>query len=48
MLKNNVTSIEHLAFRLPLYGAIGFILFNMIAMVVYPGGTYQNPACESY
>ncbi|MBL7012955.1 MAG: hypothetical protein ISR83_00915 [Candidatus Marinimicrobia bacterium] len=48
MFKNNGISIEYFAFRLPFYGAIGFILFNMIAMVIYPGGTYQNPACESY
>ncbi len=48
MSKNKLPAVEYFAFHLPLYAAIGFILFNIIAMFIYPGGTYQNPELSSY
>ncbi len=48
MSKINIPNMRFLAFSLPLYGAISFALLNIVAMVIYPGGTYQNPEFESY
>jgi len=48
MNKPNFSITEYLAYHLPMYGAISFILLNLIAMIIYPGGTYQNPEFNSY
>ena len=48
MTKNNKFILEHLAYRLPLYGVILFLIFNFTAILLYPGGTYQNPELEIY
>ena len=29
--------------RMPTYGMIAFILLNIIAMILYPGGNLNNP-----
>ncbi|MAJ43853.1 MAG: hypothetical protein CMF96_03785 [Candidatus Marinimicrobia bacterium] len=48
MTENKKFSLEYLSYRLPYYGVIIFIIFNFIAMILYPGGTYQNPDLEIY
>ena len=48
MKKNKNSIVEYLAYKLPFYGVIMFVLLNLIAMWIYPGGTYQNPEIEIY
>ena len=48
MTNNKTSTIKYLAYRLPLYGVITFVLLNLISMWIYPGGTYQNPEFETY
>lgn len=48
MAENNKSILEYLAFKLPIYGVILFLILNLTAMFVYPGGTYQNPELEVY
>ena len=42
------TMCRHAAFHLPVYGVAAFILLNILAMFIYPGGTYQEPDLNSY
>ena len=48
MPKSNFSVTEYSAYHLPFYGVIAFIIFNLIAMWNYPGGTYQNSELETY
>lgn len=48
MAEKNKSILEYLAFKLPIYGVIIFLILNLTAMIVYPGGTYQNPEIERY
>ena len=48
MSKSNFSVTEYSAYHLPFYGVIAFIIFNLIAMWIYPGGTYQNSELETY
>ena len=48
-MKNNGFWItEYLAYHLPWLGSIAFIILNVAAMIIYPGGTYQNSELEYY
>ena len=42
-MKKNQSISEYLAYHLPFYSVIIFLIFNLVAMFLYPGGTYQNP-----
>lgn len=48
MTKNNFSVLEYSAYHLPLYGVTAFVIFNIIAMWIYPGGTYQNSELDTY
>ena len=48
MAENKKSILEYLSYKLPFYGVILFLILNLTAMVIYPGGTYQNPELEIY
>lgn len=39
---------KYLAFHLPIYGLIAFIILNILSMAIYSGGTYQEPELNQY
>ena len=47
-MKKNQSISEYLAYNLPFYSVIIFLIFNLVAMFLYPGGTYQNPELNRY
>ena len=47
-MKKNQSINEYLAYHLPYYGVILFLIFNLIAMLMYPGGTYQDVKIDRY